>query len=71
MTCRQLSVTRKDRSCATRFYSTQADIFDVFQHVGWICIDAKSASLFQFGLAIAAGEKAHRERSPVRAAVVM
>lgn len=36
----------------------------MFQHVGRICIDAKGASLFQFGLAVATGEKAHRERSP-------
>ncbi len=35
----------------------------MFQHVGWICVDTKGASLFQFGLAVATREKAHRQRS--------
>ena len=35
----------------------------MFQHVGWICIDAKGASLLQFGLAVATREKTHCERS--------
>lgn len=34
------------------------------QHLGGICVDAKGARLLQFGLAVAAREKAHRERSP-------
>lgn len=35
----------------------------MFQHVGWICMDAKGASSLQFGLALATREKTHRERS--------